>query len=102
VNAAEIVDLVDVPVALTRTNGVIHGVIKATDVDAVSGADTGTELTANALFHAIFVPIEHVTSVLTWLLGTLLLGIARRHRRPSDMKQRELEAAEEIEGIRHY
>jgi hypothetical protein len=101
VDTAEIVDLVDVPVALTRTDGVVHGVIEATDVDAVSGADTGAELTANALFHAIFVPVKYVTTVLAWLLGTLLLGIARRHRRPSDVEQRELEATEEIEGIRH-
>jgi hypothetical protein len=102
VNTTEIVDLVDVPVTLTRTHGVVHGVIEATDVDAVSGADTGAEFAANALLHAVFVPIKYVTAVLTWLLGTLLLGVARRHRRPSDVKQRELEATEKIKGIRHY
>jgi hypothetical protein len=104
VNAAEIVDLVDVPVTLTRANGVVHGVIESTDVDAVGGTDTGTEFTADALLKTIGVTVELVTAMEAWLwwklvalFWVLLGGDLLEHRQECDT-----ESPHNLRQLRHY
>ena len=55
------------------------------------------EFAANALLHAIFVPVEHVATVLTWLLWLLLFWVLERDSRASQVLNRQFESAEERE-----
>src|SRR5690606_9533643 len=50
-------------------------VVGAAHVDAAGRADTGAELAADALLHAVLVAVEDVTAVHPDRLGRLLLGV---------------------------
>src|SRR5581483_12001562 len=68
-DAAQIVDLVDPPVAFARREPLLIGVVGAFDIDGVGRARPGAQLAADALLQAVFVAVELVAAV-----------IARRHR----------------------
>src|SRR5581483_9841804 len=63
VDAAQVVDLVDEPVALAGAHRVVDGVVLAADVDATRRTDTRAQLAADALLHPILVLVEDVTTV---------------------------------------
>ena len=75
VDAAEEVDLVDEPVALTRRHRIVRRVVGAPHIDASGRADAGAQLAADALLHAVLVAVEDVAAVEAHRLGPLLLGI---------------------------
>src|SRR5205085_11709586 len=78
VDATQIVDLVDEPVAFAGADRLVGRIVLASDVDAARWADARAQLTADALLHAVFVPVEHVTPVETNGLLALLLRILDR------------------------
>jgi hypothetical protein len=78
VDAAEVVDLVDEAVALARRRGVVGIVVLAAHVDALGGADTRAQLAADALLHAVLVPVEDVSPVEPLGLRDLLVVVDRR------------------------
>ena len=63
VNAAQVVDLVDEAVALAGRHRVFRRVVFASHIDASRWAHASAQLTADALLHAVFVPVEHVAAV---------------------------------------
>ena len=77
VDAAQVVDLVDEAVALAGRHRVVGRVVGAADVDAPGRAHAGAQLAADALLHAVLVPVEDVAAVEA--LGLLAL----RARSPS-------------------
>src|SRR6201999_2143336 len=52
-DAAQVVDLVDVPVPLPGREALLGRVVPALDVDRVGGAGPGAQLAADALFSAV-------------------------------------------------
>src|SRR5882757_720475 len=62
-NAAQVVDLIDLAVALTGRIPLRLGVVTALDVDRVGRAGPGAQLAADALLQAVRVPVEHVPAV---------------------------------------
>tara|TARA_B000000460_G_C21215161_1_gene264032 strand:+ start:365 stop:538 length:174 start_codon:yes stop_codon:yes gene_type:complete len=56
-DATEIVDFIDVAVALPRGYGVRFGVIRAPNVNAFSWAHPGAQFAADAFFHAVLVTV---------------------------------------------
>ena len=64
VDAAEVVDLVDEAVPLTRRDRIVDRVVGAADVDATRRAHARAQLAADALLHAVLVAVEDVTAVL--------------------------------------
>src|SRR5438105_2778774 len=75
VDAAQVVDLVDEPVALPRRNRGVGRVVGTADVDALGGADTGAQLAADALLHPVLVAVEDVPAVEAGGLGPLGLRV---------------------------
>src|SRR6202034_4664407 len=94
---AQVVDLVDVAVALARGDRVIRGVVEAAHVDAIGRADAGTELATDAFLHPVLVTVEDVTTVLARLFGHLLVGILAGDPRPGQVLEGQLEPAQEPE-----
>ena len=63
VDAAQVVDLVDEAPALAGADRVVGRVVGAPHVDAAGRTDPGAQLAADALLHAVLVPVEDVTAV---------------------------------------
>ena len=74
-DAAQIVDFVDVAEAFAGRHGIFRRVVGATHINAAGGADSSAKLAADALFHAVFVAVEHMAPVQTLRLLPLLLGV---------------------------
>ena len=91
VDAAEVVDLVDEAVPLTRRDRIVDRVVGAADVDAPRRADARAQLAADALLHAVLVAVEDVTTVLPRRLLRLHGGIFRRETRLAHLPQRDPE-----------
>src|SRR6478609_6970304 len=101
VDAAEVVDLVDEPVALAGRGGVIGVVVLAAHVDAIGGAHTSAELAADALLHAVLVAVEDVPAVQAVRLGDLgvVLGrLALAEPAPAAVLGRDLVAIADLSG----
>src|SRR5262249_21148589 len=94
VDAPEAVDLVHVAVALARRGGCVGRVVGAADVDALRRAHARTELTADALLHAVLVAVEDVAAVRARRLRALLLGELLGDLGAADLSQRDREPAE--------
>ena len=94
VDAPQVVDLVDVSVALTRRDRVVDRVVGAADVDAASGAHTGAELASDALLHAVLVAIEDMSTVKALGLRDLVLRVLGRHPLLEERLERDREALE--------
>ena len=62
-DAAGVVDLVRAPVALTRREPLLVGVVRTLDVDRVGRAGPGAQLAADALLQAVGVAVELVPAV---------------------------------------
>ena len=62
-DAAQVVDLVDAAVALTRRVPLLVGVVGPLDVDRVRGTGPGAQLAADALLQPVGVPVELVPAV---------------------------------------
>src|SRR5262249_28995256 len=77
VDAAQVVDLVDVAVALARRDQVVERVVDAAHVDAASRAHAGAQLAADALLHTVLVPVEDVTTVETDQLNPLAANMLK-------------------------
>ena len=75
-DAAQVVDLVDVAKALPRRGRCFGVVVGAPDIDALRRAHAGTQLTADALLHTVLVPVEDMATVESVGLGALLVGLA--------------------------
>src|SRR5262249_31563773 len=75
VNAAQEVDLVDKPVALSWRNGGIGWVVRSAHIDATGRAHAGAELATNALLHAVLVAVEDVAAVDALRLGAFVLRV---------------------------
>src|SRR5581483_1693303 len=75
VDAAQVVDLVDEPVALAGAHGVVGRVVLSTDVDAPRGAYARAELTPDALLHAVLVAVEDVAAMEPDRLHALVLRV---------------------------
>ena len=76
-NTTQVIDLVNETVTFARRRWIVRIVICATDIDALRRAYTSAQLTADALFHAIFVAIQDVTAMQAlWLFNLLVLGVA--------------------------
>jgi hypothetical protein len=72
-NAPEIVDLIDKSEALTGRGGIHRVIVLAANIDASRWTDSGAQLTADALLHAVFVAVQDVTSVQAlWLVDLLI------------------------------
>ena len=91
VDAAEVVDLVDEAVPLTRRDRIVDRVVGAADVDATRRAYARAQLAADALLHAVLVAVEDVTTVLPRRLLRLHGGIFRREARLAHLPQRDPE-----------
>ena len=74
-DAAQVVDLVDAAVALTRREPLLLRVVGTLDVDGVRWAGPGAQLAADALLQPVRVPVEHVAAVVTRCRRPLLLGV---------------------------
>ena len=72
-DAAQVVDLVDAPVALTGGEALLLGVRRTLDEDRVRGAGPRAQLAADALLQAVGVPVELVAAVEARLRGVLVL-----------------------------
>ena len=96
-DAAKVVDLVDVAVALARRHRVVRRVVETAHVDAVRRTHAGAQLAADALLHAVLVAVEDVAAVLARLLRTLDRRVAARHAPPREVPEREREPPEERE-----
>ena len=77
-NAAQVIDLVNKPESLTGRGRVFWIVILTTHVDALCGAHTGAEFAPDALLHAVFITVQHMSAMEPLWLGTSLFGILRR------------------------
>src|SRR6185295_19768586 len=63
VDAAQVVDLVDEAVALTRRHRRVGRVVGPAHVDAARRAHARAELAPDALLHPVLVPVQDVTAV---------------------------------------
>ena len=59
-NAAVVIDVVNLGVALGAADAVFGGVVGGFDVDAVRGTVGGAEKAGDALFQSVFVALQHV------------------------------------------
>ena len=66
-DAAVVVDVVDLGVALGGRDAVLGGVLVGLDVDAVGGTGGGTEETGHALFQAVLVALQDVGAAIALL-----------------------------------
>ena len=99
VDAAQIVDLVDEAVALTRRDRVLGIVLRSAHIDAPGGTDTGAQFAADALLHAVLVAVEDVATMdPEGLRGLLLRILGRDPLLASDLTQ----ADEETSEVTHY
>ena len=99
VDAAQVVDLVDEAVALAGADRVVGRVVLAAHVDAPGRAHAGAQLAADALLHAVLVPVEDVTAVEADRLVPLAALVLRRTTRVSrcllaHLAERDQEASE--------
>jgi hypothetical protein len=94
-NAARIVDVVDLRVALAGGNAIRVGIFGGFDVDAVRGTGSGAQKTAHALFITMFVALQNVNAAVTRLNAggnfRKIFGRRGAEHRP----QRDAEALEE-------
>ena len=78
-DAAQIVDLVDPTEAFAGRSRILGVVVGASHMNALRGADCGTQFAADALFHAVFVSVQHVATMKALRLVDFLvhrLGVA--------------------------
>src|SRR5262249_36289297 len=94
VDATQIVDLVDVAVALARRHGIVDGIVGAAHVDALRRAHAGAELAADALLHAVLVTVEDVPAVQARRLLALDLRVLGGEARLEHLPQRDAEAGQ--------
>ena len=66
-NAAVVVDVVDLGIALGAANAILGGVLGGLDVNAVGRAVGRTQETGHTFFQAIFVALQHVRAAVTAL-----------------------------------
>ena len=98
-DAAQHVDLVYEPVALSRAHRIVVRVVCPADVDAIGRAHTGAQLTADALLHPVWVAVEDVTTMETFGLDSLLLWIARGDVGPEHLAEGDQEAPPRSEDL---
>src|SRR5690606_10532278 len=104
--APEHVDLVDEPVPLAGRDRVLGIVVLAPDVDATGRARAGTQLTPDALLHAVGVAIEDVSPMETLGLGPELLRVLRGQHPttgdgPDHLRPRDLESLPQLSYQTH-
>ena len=73
-NAAVVVDVIDLGVALGAANAVLFRVLGGLNVNAVGRAGSSAEETGNAFFQAIFVALQLMQSTKAFLKNGTLVG----------------------------
>jgi hypothetical protein len=79
VNATQIIDLVHEAKTLTWRYRCLWVIIGSANIDASSRAYSGTELTADTLFHPIRIPVQHVSTMEARRLRPFLLWVLAGH-----------------------
>ena len=59
-NAAVVIDVVDLGIALGAGNSLFGGVFGGLNVDAIRWARSGAQETGYAFFQAVFIPLQHM------------------------------------------
>jgi hypothetical protein len=75
VDAAEIVDLIDVPVTFPWRDGSCLGIIGTADIYAFSRAYAGAEFTADAFFHTVLITVEDMPAMEAGWFWSLFFGV---------------------------
>src|SRR5580658_1791924 len=73
-NAARVIDVVDLRIALARRNTIGGGIFSGFDVNAIRRAGCGAEKTAYALFVAVLVTLQDMDAAIAWLYGGRRVG----------------------------
>ena len=100
-DAAQVVDLVDAPVPLTRGVALLLGVVRALHVDGVGRAGPGAQLTADALLQPVRPAVELVTAVEAGRGGGLLLGILDGIHLLEHRPEGDTEPLDGVEEVKH-
>src|SRR5262245_61284567 len=100
-DAAAHVDLVDPRVALARGHSVVGRVLRRHDSDAVGRARGCAERAADALLEPVLVPVQPVPSAEARVHGFLVLRVLLRDRLVEQLAERDGEALERVERLRH-
>src|SRR6185437_13678087 len=66
-NAAGIIDVVDLGVAVGVRDAIVGGVFGGLDVNAIGGTGRGAQKTGDAFFEAVLVALQHVNSAIARL-----------------------------------
>src|SRR5579864_2359776 len=91
-NAAGIVDVVDLGVAVGVGDAIVGGVFRGFDVNAIRGARGGAKKTGDAFFEAVLVAMKHVNAAITRLKMHRFGGIIFRGGLLEHGDERHLEA----------
>src|ERR1035437_3133184 len=78
-NAAVVIDVVNLGVALPAGDAEKVGVLRGLDVDAVGGAGGGTQEAGHAFFEAVGIALEYVDAAVALFKLGRLVGIGFRH-----------------------
>jgi hypothetical protein len=100
-DAAAHVDLVDPRVALAGRDAVVGRVLGRDDADAVRGARGRAERAADAFLEAVLVAVQTVAAAEARVERTLVLRVLLRDRLAEDLAERDSEALEGAERLRH-
>src|SRR5262249_40421763 len=73
-DAAVVIDVVDLGVALGAADAFFFGIVGGLNVNAIRGTGGCAEEAGNALFQAVFVALELVQSAETFLENSALIG----------------------------
>src|SRR5262252_2267772 len=100
-DAAQVVDLVDGPVPLTRGVTLLRGVVRAFHVDGVGRAGPRAQLAADALLQAVRPAVELVTAVEPGRGGPFLLGVLDRVDLPEHLPEGHAKPLDRTKELRH-
>ena len=100
-DATQIIDLIDLPVALAGGVALIGGVVGSLDVDGVGRAGPRAQLAADALLQAVGVAVELVASVVARRGRPGLLRVLLGDRLLEDRLQRDAETGDGVEELKH-
>src|SRR5271156_3088044 len=94
-DAAAVIDVVDLGVALSGGDAIVGGVFGSLDVDAVRGAGSGAEEAADALFEAVFIALENVNATIARLEIRGRVGVVFRDGLTESVSERNTETLDQ-------